>query len=128
MNNKEEYKAARLEKAVRETFGEDAVQNFRGGWNKEKEQFFHKEKVALEKRIYKSQLQNHFEKDGYSISEKLLNKKDFHEKRKCEICEVFSFELRDSYFMNKYECCFECYVNYVENREQRWQNGWRPNK
>ena len=28
--------------------------------------------------------------------------------------------------MNKYDCCFKCFVKYVEDREKRWSTGWRP--
>ena len=30
--------------------------------------------------------------------------------------------------MSKFECCFKCYIDYVEGREDRWKSGWRPNK
>jgi hypothetical protein len=29
-------------------------------------------------------------------------------------------------YLSKYDCCFECYVEYIEDREQRWEKGWRP--
>ena len=28
--------------------------------------------------------------------------------------------------MNRFECCSQCYINYVEFREDRWNSGWRP--
>ena len=30
-------------------------------------------------------------------------------------------------YMTKYECCFNCYIQYIEDREERWKSGWRPN-
>ena len=27
----------------------------------------------------------------------------------------------------KFECCSQCYIQYVEGREERWLKGWRPN-
>lgn len=23
-------------------------------------------------------------------------------------------------------CCIQCYIEYIEDREQRWKDGWRP--
>ena len=40
--------------------------------------------------------------------------------------EPYSFESRDDVYMNKYECCHSCYIQYVEDREERWKAGWRP--
>ena len=28
--------------------------------------------------------------------------------------------------MNRFECCNQCYIEYVEFREDRWNSGWRP--
>ena len=28
--------------------------------------------------------------------------------------------------MNKYDCCFRCFLQYVDEREERWKSGWRP--
>ena len=30
--------------------------------------------------------------------------------------------------MNKFECCFKCFIQYVDGREERWEKGWRPDK
>jgi len=30
--------------------------------------------------------------------------------------------------MNKFDCCYKCYWQWVEGREDRWKTGWRPNK
>jgi len=29
--------------------------------------------------------------------------------------------------MNKYNCCYNCFIQYVHGREKRWKSGWRPN-
>ena len=34
--------------------------------------------------------------------------------------------LSDDLYMNKFDCCFNCYIQYVEGREARWHSGWRP--
>ena len=38
------------------------------------------------------------------------------------------FNGQDDLYMNKFECCWECYIKWVEGREERWATGWRPDK
>ena len=64
------------------------------------------------------------EQDGFFISKKLLNKES---NRVCPVCSVYSFEMVDDLYMGKYDCCFKCYIKWVEHREDRWFSGWRPN-
>lgn len=26
----------------------------------------------------------------------------------------------------QYNCCYDCYIQWVEDREQKWLAGWRP--
>ena len=40
----------------------------------------------------------------------------------------YSFDTRDNVYMTKYTCCYKCYIQWVEGREERWATGWRPNK
>ena len=63
------------------------------------------------------------EEDGFLVSKNLITRKN---KRKCPTCGTFSFEIRDDLYMNKFDCCFDCYIQWVENREERWLKGWRP--
>jgi len=65
--------------------------------------------------------------DGFLIEKKLINK-ERNNNRQCPICSAYSFSKRDDLYMNKFECCFKCYIQYVEGREERWQSGWRPDK
>lgn len=25
-----------------------------------------------------------------------------------------------------YGCCIDCFIQFIEGREQRWKDGWRP--
>ena len=34
----------------------------------------------------------------------------------------YSFNLRDDLYRNKYDCCWKCYMHFVEGREERWEN------
>ncbi len=60
---------------------------------------------------------------GFLVNKKLLSKES---NRVCPVCSTYSFKARDDVYMNKYECCFGCYIKYVERREERWLSGWRP--
>ena len=63
--------------------------------------------------------------NGIKVSKKLLNRES---KNPCPICSKMFFRVMDDVTMTKYNCCFACYVKYVENREERWLEGWRPNE
>ena len=47
--------------------------------------------------------------------------------RECPTCNSYSFEYSDDVYFTKFGCCFNCYILYVEGREERWSSGWRPN-
>ena len=114
----------KVEKAIEKKYGYEAIQNPKANWNEEKE----KEYLEQSKEFYKKQqaLGEKFEKvevDGIFVPKKLLNK---NSKRTCPVCKIYSFSSRDDTYMNKFDCCFGCYIQYVENREERWKSGWRP--
>ena len=113
---------ARVEKAIAEKYGKEAIQNPTKFWNEEKEKEY-LEQLKEEARQQELRQSNKKEIDGFFISEKLINKDT---KRTCPVCKKYSFRVRDDVYMNKYECCFKCYVKYVEQREERWEKGWRP--
>ena len=95
-------------------------------WTDEKEEQYLKDLKEYYTKTRKS-LENteKIEEDGFLIPKNLITRKS---KRKCPICNIFSFEMKDDLYMNKFECCFECYVQWVEDREERWLSGWRPKK
>ena len=114
----------KLEKAIAEKYGEEAIQNPKKHWNEEKE----KEYIEQSKEFYKKiqSLEEKSEKvevDGIFIPKKLLSKKS---NRTCPTCNVYSFKLVYDIFMSKYGCCYDCFIEHVEGREERWQSGWRP--
>ena len=114
----------KLEKAIAEKYGHEALQNPKKGWNEEKE----KEYIEQQKRYYErlQSLEEKSEKvevDGIFIPKKLLSKKS---NRTCPPCKAYSFKIQDDIYMNKYGCCFKCYYQYVDGREERWKSGWRP--
>ena len=111
---------AKLEQAIAKKYGEEAIQNPRSTWTQEKEQKYLEEI----KEIYKQELQSKgsdekIEANGFFVSKKLLTNK---EDRTCPTCFVYSFEQKDDVYMNKYDCCYRCYLKFVEGKEERWQD------
>lgn len=115
---------ARIEKAIAEKYGKEAIQNPRGNWTPEKEADFVEQLRAANLKI--KELERKIEKievNGVLVSQKLLSRET---NRSCPVCNKYSFESKDDVYMNKFDCCFTCYIQYVEDREERWANGWRP--
>ena len=117
---------AKFEKAIAKKYGPEAIENPRKHWNDEKEKSYQDQiKKLAEKELAFEEKDDKVEVDGFLISKKLLNKDTT--RRTCPVCNTYSFKTRDDVFMNKFECCYNCYMQWVEGREERWQSGWRPN-
>ena len=116
----------KLEKAIAKKYGDEAVQNPRKNWDDEKE----KEYLEQLKKLYKKELQlkeqeEMVEVDGFLVAKKLLNR---DRKKNCPICDSYLKTIKDDVYVVKYECCEMCYINYVEDRVDRWESGWRPHQ
>ena len=117
---------ARVEKAISKKYGYDAIQNPRANWNDEKEEEYKKQlQKMLEKEDRFREKHEKIEVDGVFVNKKLLTRES---ERDCPVCQSYSFSAKDDMYMARFECCFECYVQWVEGREDRWESGWRPAK
>ena len=117
---------ARFEKAIAKKYGPEAIENPRKYWNDEKEKSYQAQiKEMAEKERQLEEKDDKVEQDGFLISKKLLTKE---QNRICPVCDTFSFSLQDDVYMSKFECCKKCYIKWVEDREERWEEGWRPSK
>jgi hypothetical protein len=126
MKEKDLNHIAQVEQAISKKYGEETIQNPRSNWSKEKEEEYLKQIKELNKKQQKiSETKDKVEVNGFFMSKKLLNK---NSKRECPVCETYSFEMKDDLYVNKFECCFNCYIQWVEGREERWESGWRPEK
>jgi hypothetical protein len=117
---------ARYEIAISKKYGKEATQHPKAEWSDKKEQSYQEQIRDLyqkEKRI--DEKNEKIEIDGVLISKKLFNKDS---NRNCPVCGAYSFELRDDVYMTKFDCCYKCYIQWVEGREARWKSGWRPNQ
>ena len=116
----------KVEKAIADKYGADTVQHPAKDWTPVKERAYIEQLELFNKKLRKlSEKTEKVEVQGVLISKKLLNKDS---NRVCSTCETYSFNSKDDIYMNKYDCCFQCYIQWVENREERWATGSRPNK
>jgi len=125
MKQKDLNKIAKIEKAIAKKFGQETIVNPKSGWTDEKE----KEYLAQLKEFYSKQRKKadnneKVNEEGFLLCKNLISKES---RRVCPVCSEYSFNMKDDLYMNKFECCLKCYVQWVEDREERWLNGWRPN-
>jgi len=126
MSEKDPHFVVKLEKAIEKRWGEETIENPKKYWTPEKEKKHSEEVKEFYKRIAFRQAKNSKEKyKGFLISKKLLSKEN---ERECPVCSSYSFSIKDDLYMAKFECCFDCYIQWVEGREERWESGWRPSK
>ena len=125
MNKDPDY-AIKVEKAIADKYGVDAIQHPAKNWNPEKEEIYLEQIKLLNQKLDKiSEKLEKVEVQGVLISKKLLNKDS---NRSCPVCNIYSFDTKDDVYMSKNQCCRNCYIKYVEDREDRWATGWRPDK
>ena len=114
-------KIAAIERAVKEKYGDSAIHNPKANWNEEKEKDYI-EQVKEQAKIIseKSQNEQTIEENGFLVKKKLFTTKT---SRICPVkdCKHYSFSLKDDVYMNKFDCCYECYIKFVEGREELWQ-------
>lgn len=117
---------AGVEKAISSKYGAEAIRSPASDWSDEQEA----EHLAQLKIIAKRERQRRAKSEKVEVSEGVfVSKKLFKGRannRTCPVCETYSFDSRDDVYMKKFECCWSCYIQHVESREERWKNGWRP--
>ena len=125
MKKKDPNYVVKIEQAIAKKYGNETIQNPRGNWDEEKEKEYEEQlKKLAEKERDTDDRDEKIEVDGVLMSRKLLNREAT--KRSCSVCGEYSFRIRDDVFTNKFDCCYKCYIQWVENREDRWGSGWRP--
>jgi hypothetical protein len=125
INKKDPNYVAALEKAVKEKYGETATMNPKYFWNQEKErEYVADTKETLKKQLNNEQSREKIDLGGILIPKKLINK---NEQKNCSACGQYSFDKNDDVYLNKFAACYKCFVQYIEDREERWLSGWKPN-
>lgn len=110
---------AKIEKAIKAKYGEEAIQTFKEDWDEEKEKdYLQQIKNFLKKEQDSKEQTEKIETNGFLISKKLLIKED---SRVCPLCKEYSFKSEDSLYMTKFGYCRKCHIKQTECR-------WRSNK
>ena len=116
MSKKDLNYIVKLEQAIEKKYGKKAVQHPKSDWDDKKEQeYIDQVKKVSEKKRHKSEKVEKVEKDGFLISKKLLKRDN---NRTCPRCNEYSFNKKDDLYMLKYDCCWKCYVRYIEHEEE----------
>jgi len=126
MKKEDPNQIAAVEKAIAEKYGSETIQNPRGNWDETKE----KEYLEQMKEFYQKTEQNEawqekVDVNGIKISKKLFNRESL---KCCPICNSFAKKSMDDVCLVKFDCCHKCYIQFVEDREERWLKGWRPSE
>ena len=125
MKKKNLNKIVKIEKAIAKKFGQEAIINPKSKWDDEKEkEYLQQLKEFYSRQRKKADNDEKINEEGFLLSKNLINRES---KRVCTTCSEYSFNMKDDLYMNKFECCWKCYIQWVEDREERWLNGWRPN-
>ena len=117
-------KLAALEQAITKKYGEEAIQNPRANWDETKEKEYLVQMRELYKRTDKNKtFQEKIDVNGIKVSKKLFNRDSL---QRCPVCHSLARKAADDVCLLKFDCCHPCYIKYVEDREDRWNTGWRP--
>ena len=126
MKNKDFDHIAKVEKAIAEKYGEDAIVNPNSDWDDTKEKEYIKQSQELYKKHRRfSEFTDKIDVNGIKVSKKLLNRESL---KSCPVCGSFPKKSLDDVCLVKFECCNNCYIKFVEGREERWLKGWRPDE
>lgn len=126
MSKNELNKIAAIEKAISQKYGKETIVNPRANWDENKEKEYLSQMKEHYLNIQKTeQWQEKVEVNGIKISKKLLNRESL---KNCPVCGSYPKKSMDDVCLVKFDCCNNCYIRYVEDREERWQKGWRPDE
>ncbi len=103
---------AGVEKAIAEKYGPDTIANPKQFWTPEKEEQYKEQEKTREARRASNPV-GEVEQNGVLISEKLINRTH---KNECPRCERYTLLAKDEIYFTKYDCCFRCYVEHIEDR------------
>ena len=124
MKEKDLNYIAALEKAIKKKYGADAIENPIKFWDQTKEKAYLDQLANFVKKQKKIEAVSEPENvNGILISPKLLTKEG---KLYCPTCSSLVKKVNDDVYITKFECCEKCYIRYVQDREDRWLKGWRP--
>jgi hypothetical protein len=119
MKEEDSNRIATLERLITQKYGSETVKNPRSFWDEEKEKQYLEQLKELSKKENKEKEQTEKIKvSGFLVEKNGIRKTT---NRTCPICEQYSFKSKDDLFLLKFECCYQCFVKYVEGREDKWE-------
>ena len=62
------------------------------------------------------------------ITLKIVSENDKKENFYCQICKYPFVSKKDFESEEKFGCCHQCFLTFVECRKEEWNSGWRPSK
>tara|TARA_B100000085_G_scaffold284668_1_gene318374 strand:+ start:357 stop:749 length:393 start_codon:yes stop_codon:yes gene_type:complete len=125
MDNKDLNYIAAVEQAIADKYGDETIVNPKSNWDEQKEkEYLNQMKEFYSKIKRNEQHQEKIDINGIKVTKKLLNKEP---RKNCPVCGKFPKQSMDDVCLLKFECCHNCYIHYVEDNEERWKKGWRPN-
>jgi len=117
---------AAVERAIAEKYGKNTVQDFRNEWAEEKEKDY-LEQLKDRAKVTRQKTKKQIVLENGSVEVKRPNKQQAAD-RTCPVCKTYSFSPKDDLYMNRFQSCYSCYVDFIEDRTERWATGWRPDK
>ena len=115
-------KLQRIEEAIKTKFGENSVLDPRSLWNDKKEEEYQKQLTELHlKNSLREKSVEKVEKNGVLIQKHLFIEEN-ETKDECGLCENCLLDFRDKTYINKFGTCFECFIQHVEGREEKYKH------
>ena len=125
MKDRDLNRIAAIEKAISEKYGKETIVNPKANWDDAKEkEYLIQMKEFYQKTKRNEEYQEKVDINGIKVSKKLFSRESL---RYCSVCGSIPKKSLDDVCLTKFECCHYCYIKYIEDREERWQKGWRPN-
>ena len=125
MSSKDPNRVAAIEQAIGKKYGDEAIQNPRANWREEKEKQYLEQMSEIDNKVrHNEDSGEKIDINGIKVSKKLFNRESMSH---CPVCRNVPKKTFDDVCLIKFDCCGQCYIKYVEGREERWSKGWRPN-
>ena len=111
-------KVAAIENAIAKKYGKEAIQNPKSNWNPEKEEKFLKDSKSFYRQL------------SLRLPGAFIKNLDHESDKQCSVCskQWHFMKLEDELCFIKWTTCRDCYIAYIEAREEKWLSGWRPDK
>ena len=112
--NKDLNYIAGLEKAIEKKYGLEATINPASYWTPEKEKEYLEQLKEVSKKQLLKEEDEQKEHNGFYVRGKLFTKE---QNNKCSKCGIYSTEIVDDLYLNKFNCCYVCFIKHVEGRK-----------